>query len=127
MESFLDSSFRFVDKETDIGQEISKLMSEQEKTPNYDEVDEEIARLIQSFEEEEKQRKEQDKPSWVSCASPLMSFLLEESEEENISVSTDTISQALKGDNLEANNLQVDTDKPPTDKPQSPELELESG
>ena len=50
MESFLDSSFRFVDKETDIELEISKLILEQEKNksveiPNYDEVDEEIARL----------------------------------------------------------------------------------
>ena len=53
MESFIDSSllhssFRFLDKETDIELEISKLISEQEKNktveiPNYDEVDEEIA------------------------------------------------------------------------------------
>ena len=124
MESFLDSSFRFLDKETDIELEISKLISEQEKIkwveiPNYDEVDEEISRLIQSFEEEEKQRKEQDKPSLVSCASPLMSFLLEESEEElsaisnrlgspeveNINVNTDPISQTMKGENLETNTL----------------------
>ena len=58
MESLLDSSFRFLDKETDIELEISKLISEQEKNksveiPNYDEINEEIARLIQSFEEEE--------------------------------------------------------------------------
>ena len=100
--SFIDSSFRFLDKETNIELEISKLISEQEKNksveiPNYDEVDEEIARLIQSFEEEEKQRREQGKPSLIACASPLMSFLLEDSEEENI-VSTDLISQAMKGD-----------------------------
>ena len=142
MESFLDSSFRFLDKETDIELEISKLISEQEKNkwteiPNYDEVDEEISRLIQSFEEEEKQRKEQGKPSLVSCASPLMSFLLEESEEElsaisnrvecpdvenNIVDNTDSTGQAMKGENLEANNLQIETDKL-----QSAELELESG
>ena len=36
-----------------------------------------------------------------------MSFLLEDSEEENI-VSTDSISQVMKGDKLEANNLQID-------------------
>ena len=126
MESFLDSSFRFLDKEIDIELEISKLILEQEKNksvkiPNYDEVDEEIARLIQSFEEEEKQRWEQGKPSLISCASPLMSFLLEDSEEENI-VSTDPISQAMKGDNLKANNLQIETNKL-----QLAELELESG
>ena len=94
MESFLDSSFRFLDKETDIELEISNLILEQERNkcieipeiPNYDEVDEEIARLIQSFEEEEKQRWEQGKPSLISCASPLMSFLLEDSEVENINV-----------------------------------------
>ena len=59
MESFLDSTFRFVDKETDIELEISKLLSEQGKNkwteiPNYDEIDEEIFKLIQSFEEEER-------------------------------------------------------------------------
>ena len=57
--SLLDSSFRFLDKETNIEVEISKLIVEQEKNkcveiPNY-EVDEEIARLIQSFEDKEKQ------------------------------------------------------------------------
>ena len=122
--SLLDSSFRFLDKETNIELEISKLISEQEKNksieiPNYDEVDEEIARLIQSFEEEEKQRQEQGKPSLIACASPLMSFLLEDSEKETI-VSTNPISQAMKGDNLEANNLQIETDK-------SQLAELESG
>ena len=115
MEASIDSSFRFLDKETDIELEISKLVSEQEKNksveiPNYDEVDEEIARLIQTFEEEEKHRWEQGKPSLIACASPLMSFLLEDSEEENI-VSADLISQAIKGENLEANNLQIETDK----------------
>ena len=55
----LDSSFRFLDKETNIELEIPKLISEKENNkkgleiPNYDEVDEEIARLIHSFEEEE--------------------------------------------------------------------------
>ena len=130
MESLLDSSFRFLDKETDIELEISKLILEQEKNkwaeiPSYDEIDEEISKLIQSFEEEERQRKEQGKPSLVSCASPLMSFLLEESEEElsaisnrlgcpdveNIIDNTDLNGQAMKGENLEANNLQIDTDK----------------
>ena len=52
MESLLDSTFRFVDKETDIELEISKLILEQEKNkwaeiPNYDEIDEEISKLIQ--------------------------------------------------------------------------------
>ena len=64
---------------------------------------------------------EQGKPSLISCASPLMSFLLEDSEEENI-VSTDPISQAMKGDKFKANNLQMETDKL-----QLAELELESG
>ena len=82
-----DSSFRFLDKETNVELEISKLISEQEKIkkgleiPNYDddeEIDEEIARLIHNFEEEEKQRREQGKPSLIACASPLLSFLLEE-------------------------------------------------
>ena len=68
MESLLDSTFRFVDKETDIELEISKLISEQEKNkrteiPNYDEIDQEISKLIQDCEEEERQRKEQVKPS----------------------------------------------------------------
>ena len=39
-----------------------------------------------------------------------MSFLLEDSEEENI-VSTNPISLAMNGDNLEANNLQIETHK----------------
>ena len=114
---------------------------EQEKNkwveiPSYDEIDEEISKLIHSFEEEGRQRKEQGKPSLVSCASPLMLFLLEESEEELSAISnrvgcpnvennidnTDLTGQAMRGDNLEANNLQIDTDKS-----QSAELELESG
>ena len=62
MESLLDYTFRFVDK--DIELEISKLISEREKNKwreilNYDEIDEEISKLIQSFEEEERQRKDQ--------------------------------------------------------------------
>ena len=32
MESLLDSTFRFLDKETDVELEISKLISEQERT-----------------------------------------------------------------------------------------------
>ena len=56
-----NSSFRFVDKETNVELEISKLILEKEKNKkgleipnsNYDEVDEEIARLIHNFEEEE--------------------------------------------------------------------------
>ena len=60
MESLLDSTFKFVDNETDIELEISKSILEQEKNkwteiPNYDEIDEEISKLIQSFEEEERQ------------------------------------------------------------------------
>ena len=62
-----ESNFRFLDKETNFELEISKLISEQERNKkgleignsNYDEVDAEIARLIQNFEEEEKQRWEQ--------------------------------------------------------------------
>ena len=58
-ESLLNSTFRFVDKETDIELEISKLILEQEKNkwteiPNY-EIDQEISKLIQDFEEEERQ------------------------------------------------------------------------
>ena len=85
-----ESNFRFLDKETNVELEISKLISEQERNKkgleiqnsNYDEVDAEIARLIQNFEEEEKQRWEQGKPSLIACASPLLSFLLEETNED---------------------------------------------
>ena len=77
MESFLDSSFRFLDKESDIELEILKLISEQERNkcveipeiPNYDEVDEEIARLIQSFEEK-KTEMGAGKPSLISVHHP---------------------------------------------------------
>ena len=60
VEPFLDSMFRFLDKETDIELEISKLISEQKRNkwteiPNYDEIDQEISKLIQDFEEEERQ------------------------------------------------------------------------
>ena len=51
-----ESNFRFLDKETNVELEISKLISEQERNNenlNYDDVDEEIARLIYNFEEEE--------------------------------------------------------------------------
>ena len=79
-----NSNFRFLDKETNIELEISKLISEQEENkkgqeipnPNYDDVDEEIARLIHNFEEEEKQGWEQGKPSLILCASPYCPFYL---------------------------------------------------
>ena len=95
--------------------EISKLISEQERNnlnPNYDEVDEEIARLIHNFEEEEKQRWEQGKPSLIVCASPLLSFLFEE-KDEDLAVISDRlgISQAMSRDDLEAKNLQKDIEK----------------
>ena len=44
-----NSSYGFVDKETNVELEISKLISEQERNnehPNYDEVDQEITREI---------------------------------------------------------------------------------
>ena len=115
-----NSSFRFVDKETNVELEISKLISEQERNKkgleipnsNYDEVDEEIARLIHNFEEEEKQRWEQGKPSLIVCASPLLSFLLEETDED-LAVISDRlgISQAMSREDLEANKLQKDIDR----------------
>ena len=60
MESLLDSTFQFLVKEIDIELKNLKFISEQEKNklteiPNYDEIDEEISKLIQSFEEEERQ------------------------------------------------------------------------
>ena len=118
-----NSNFRFLDKETNVELEISKLISEQEgsnENPNYDDVDEEIARLIHDFEEEEKQRREQGKPSLISCASPLLSFLLEEKDEE-LAVTNDRlgISQAMSIDNLGAHNLQKEI-------VESQEAELES-
>ena len=84
-------------------------------------MDEEIARLIHNFEEEEKQRWEQGKPSLIACASPLMSFLLEE-KDEDLAVISDRlgISQAMSRDELEARNLQKEIDKS-----QAAELELE--
>ena len=129
MESFIDSSFRFLDQETNVELEISKLISEQGNNKkgleiqNYDEVDEEIARLIHSFEEEENQRREQGKPSLIACASPLMSFLLEETDED-LAVISDRlgISQAMSRDDLEARNLQKEIDES-----QAAELELEAG
>ena len=74
-------------------------------------MDEEIARLIHNFEEEEKQRREQGKPSLIACASPLLSFLLEE-KDEDLAVTNDRlgISQAMSREDLEANNLQKDID-----------------
>ena len=124
-----NSSCRFVDKETNVELEISKLISEQERNkkgleipnPNYDDVDEEIARLIHNFEDEEKQRWEQGKPSLISCASPLLSFLLEE-KDEDLEVISDRlgISQAMSREDLEANNLQKEIVKS-----QAAELELD--
>ena len=124
-------SFRFLDKETNVELEISKLILEQEKNKkgleipnsNYDEVDEEIARLIHNFEEEEKQRWEQGKPSLIACASPLMSFLLEE-KDEDLAVISDRlgISQAMSREDLEANKLQKEIDRS-----RETELKLELG
>ena len=84
-------------------------------------MDEEIARLIHDFEEEEKQRWEQGKPSLISCASPLLSFLLEEKDEE-LAVTNNRlgISQAMSRDDLDAHNLQKEIAKS-----QAAELELE--
>ena len=109
---FSESNFRFLDKETNVELEISKLISEQERNNqklNYDDVDEEIARLIHNFEEEEKQRWEQGKPSLILCASPLLSFLLEE-KDEDFAVTSDRlgISQAMSREDLEENNFQKD-------------------
>ena len=119
-----ESNFRFLDKETNVELEISKLISEQEtnnENLNYDDVDEEIARLIHKFEEEEKQRREQGKPSLIVCASPLLSFLLEE-KDEDFAVINDRlgISQAMSREDLEAHNLQKEIVKS-----QAAELELE--
>ena len=119
-----ESSFRFLDKETNVELEISKLLSEQERNNqnlNYDDVDEEIARLIHNFEEEEKQRWEQGKPSLISCASPLLSFLLE-GKDDDLAITSDRlgISQVMSREDLEANNLQKDIVKL-----QAAKLELE--
>ena len=121
-----NSSYGFVDKETNVGLQISKLISEQEQernneNPNYDEVDQEIARLIHNFEEEEKQRREQGKPSLIACASPLLSFLLEEKDEDLAVIYNRLgISQAMSRDVLEAHNLQKEIVKS-----QAAELDLE--
>ena len=109
-----ESNFRFLDKETNVELEISKLLLEQERNNqnlNYDDVDEEIARLIHNFEEEEKQRQEQGKPSLIVCALPLLSFLLEEKYEDLV-VTSDRlgISQVMSREDLEAINLQTDID-----------------
>ena len=114
-----------MDKETNVELEISQLISEQERNNqnlNYDDVDEEIARLIHNSEEEEKQRREQSKPSLIACASPLLSFLLEEKDEE-LAVINDRlgISQAMSREDLKAHNLQKEIVKS-----QGGELESES-
>ena len=121
-----NSSFRFLDKETNVELEISKLLLEQERNNqnlNYDDVDQEIARLIHNFEEEEKQRWEQGKPSLIVCALPLLSCLLEE-KDEDLSVINDRlgISQVMSREDLEAHNLQKEIVKS-----QAAELELEKG
>ena len=103
-----ETEFRFLDKETNVELEISKLLSEQDnKNQNLNDVDEEIARLIHNFEEEEKQRREQGKPSLISCASPLLSFLLEETDED-LAIVNDRlgISQVMSREDLEASKLQ---------------------
>ena len=101
-----ETEFRFLDKETNVELEISKLLSEQDnKNQNLNDVDEEIARLIHNFEEEEKQRREQGKPSLISCASPLLSFLLEETDED-LAIVNDRlgISQEMSREDLEASS-----------------------
>ena len=103
-----ETEFRFLDKETNVELEISKLLSEQDRrNQNLNDVDEEIARLIHNFEEEERQRWEQGKPSLISCASPLLSFLLEENNDD-LGIVNDRlgISQAMSREDLEANKLQ---------------------
>ena len=115
-----ESNFRFLDRETNVELEISKLIAEQEKNKkglenqnsNYDEVDAEIARLIQNFEEEETQRWEQGKPSFIVCASPLLSFLLEDTDEDLVVINDRLgISQAMSREDFEANKLQKDIDR----------------
>ena len=134
MESFIDSTFTFVDQETDIELEISKLIAKQEivnYVENYDEVDNEISKLIQTFREEEREQKESGKPSISSCASILMSFLNKLSDKELLSSagrslrlgclhigkciepSADSNNEVLNGEDLEVNI------------PQSAELESE--
>ena len=103
-----ETEFRFLDKETNVELEIYKLLSEQDsRNQNLNDVDEEIARLIHNLEEEEKQRREQGKPSLVACASPLLSFLLEETDDD-LAIVNDRlgISQAMSREDLEANKLQ---------------------
>ena len=94
MESFIDSTFKFLDKETDVELEISKLISEQDRAKwpeiqSFDEVDHEISKLIQEFQEEERKQQHSGKPSISSCASPLMSFLSEVSDKELALASAD--------------------------------------
>ena len=103
-----ETEFRFLDKETNVELEISKLLSDQDsRNQNLNDVDEEIARLIHNFEEEERQRREQGKPSLIACASPLLSFLLEETDDD-LGIVNDRlgISQAMSREDLEANKLQ---------------------
>ena len=58
MDSFIDSTFEFLDQET----------------KNYDESGLKISKLIPTIRQESEQ-KELNMPSISSCASPLMSFL----------------------------------------------------
>ena len=117
-----ETEFRFLDKETNVELEISKLLSEQDsKNQNLNDVGEEIARLIHNFKEEEKQRREQGKPSLILCASPLLSFLLEATDED-LAIVNDRlgISQVMSREDLEVNKLQREINRS-----QEVELKLE--
>ena len=124
MESFIESTFKFLDQGTDIEIEISKLISEQE-TVNYDKVDNEISKLIQTFKEEEGEQIESGKQSILSCASILMLFLNQVSDKELlasasrslrlgcpdiekcIEPSCDLNNEMPNGEDLEVNMLQL--------------------
>ena len=58
MDSFIDSTFEFLEQETQ----------------NYDQSELEISKLIPTIRQESEQ-KESNTPSISSCASPLMPFL----------------------------------------------------
>ena len=127
MESFIDSTFKCLDNETDIELEISKLILEQDRVkwpeiPRFDEIDQEISKLIQEFQEEERKQNESGKPSISSCASPLMSFLSEVSDKDLASASRDIKlgcpdiekcidKEDLNSEELDRDNLDNDRDK----------------
>ena len=120
-----NSSYGFVDKETNIELEISKLISEQERNnehPNYDEVDQEIARLIHNFERRRK-NKEGSKVShhYLHVHHHYCPFYLKK-KMKILAVINDRlgISQAMSRDDLEAHNLQKEIVKA-----QAAELDLE--